>query len=469
MNSFGMLRRGSFSRRWLAAWLSFAGLGALGMADPQIEVAFDHITHTNTPFLAGACLEDVNHEIYGGLDSQLLFGESFQEPPKSAGIRDFTAYGGRWQLTAEGVAVAAGPGDKMVYQPVELRDGVVTVALKFTGDQPGNAGLILHCSRPGVGADAFTGYEIALSPTGHFVLARHRQNFEPLQDVPCVVPRQQWIRLAVQIAGSTLAVSVDGHRITTYRDDTAPLSAGQIALRTWQADVSFRQLTWQRSGQPEMVPLIADKNWQGEVSGAWDACVAGTALGQWSLAARQPWVGRQSQALEFKNGTGLVGIENAGLNRQGIYLAGGRPYEGYVWVRPAGITHFQLALRGNETSPDLAVTNLTVTGTNWQRLDFQLAPAATDTHGRFRLALSQPGRLEVGYAFLQPGEWGRFAGLPVRRDVADALQNLGVKLLRYGGSMVNAPEYRWEKMIGPRAQRPPYRGTWYAESSNGWG
>jgi alpha-L-arabinofuranosidase len=35
--------------------------------------------------------------------------------------------------------------------------------------------------------------------------------------------------------------------------------------------------------------------------------------------------------------------------------------------------------------------------------------------------------------------------------------------------MVNAPEYRWKKMIGPRDKRPPYKGTWYPYSSNGWG
>ena len=35
--------------------------------------------------------------------------------------------------------------------------------------------------------------------------------------------------------------------------------------------------------------------------------------------------------------------------------------------------------------------------------------------------------------------------------------------------MVNDPEYRWKKMIGPRDRRPPYRGTWYRYSSNGWG
>ena len=35
--------------------------------------------------------------------------------------------------------------------------------------------------------------------------------------------------------------------------------------------------------------------------------------------------------------------------------------------------------------------------------------------------------------------------------------------------MVNHDEYRWKNMIGPRDRRPPYHGTWYRYSTNGWG
>ncbi len=75
----------------------------------------------------------------------------------------------------------------------------------------------------------------------------------------------------------------------------------------------------------------------------------------------------------------------------------------------------------------------------------------------------------LGHAFLQPGAWGRFQDLPLRRDVVEGLIDQGVTVLRYGGSMVNAPEYRWKKMIGPRDRRTPYKGTWYPWSTNGWG
>ncbi len=116
-----------------------------------------------------------------------------------------------------------------------------------------------------------------------------------------------------------------------------------------------------------------------------------------------------------------------------------------------------------------AETSFVVASNHWQRMDFTLTPNAADKRGRFVLKLKEPGTVTLGHVFLQPGDWGRFKGLPVRGDVAEALVNQGITVLRYGGSMVNAPGYRWKNMIGPRDRRPPYAGTWYRYSSNGWG
>ena len=43
-----------------------------------IRVDAGRVIHRVSPLLYGACIEDVNHEIYGGLYSQMIFGESFQ-------------------------------------------------------------------------------------------------------------------------------------------------------------------------------------------------------------------------------------------------------------------------------------------------------------------------------------------------------------------------------------------------------
>ena len=45
-----------------------------------IQVDATIVEQNVTPYLYGACIEDVNHEIYGGLYDQKIFGESFEEP-----------------------------------------------------------------------------------------------------------------------------------------------------------------------------------------------------------------------------------------------------------------------------------------------------------------------------------------------------------------------------------------------------
>jgi hypothetical protein len=71
---------------WLAHLPSLCGQQA------QIQVQANQITNSIFPYLGtGACLEDVNHEVYGGIYSQMIFGESFQEP--SFVIQGFQNYG----------------------------------------------------------------------------------------------------------------------------------------------------------------------------------------------------------------------------------------------------------------------------------------------------------------------------------------------------------------------------------------
>ena len=145
-----------------------------------------------------------------------------------------------------------------------------------------------------------------------------------------------------------------------------------------------------------------------------------------------------------------------------------KPYEGYLWARAGSPVEVFVALEGRDGSV-YAEKSMKLKAGGWQRLDFMLEPTAADTEGQFAIKLKQYGTLTLGYLFLQPGPWGRFKDLPVRKDVAEGLIDQGVTLLRYGGSMVNNPKYRWKKMIGPRAHRPPYEGHWHPYSSDGWG
>jgi hypothetical protein len=183
----------------------------------------------------------------------------------------------------------------------------------------------------------------------------------------------------------------------------------------------------------------------------------------------RPFVGSQSQRVTFAGGSGEAGIANAGLNRWGLAFKAGKAYEGYVWIRAEKPIEVVVALENQDGSRAYAKAKIGVAGDEWKRYDVSLTPDADEANGRFALRLAAPGSFVIGHAFLQPGEWGRFKGLPVRRDVVEGLIDQGVTVLRYGGSLVNHKEYRWKKMIGPRDRRPPFRATWYPYSSNGWG
>jgi hypothetical protein len=205
------------------------------------------------------------------------------------------------------------------------------------------------------------------------------------------------------------------------------------------------------------------------ISGMWRGLNRGEARGKFAIIADNFFAGTQSQQVIFESGNGEWGVENQGLNRWGMNFVAGKAYEGRVWARAGKPTTLFVALESRDGSQVYAEKPLAVTSTGWQPLEFTLTPNAADKTGRFALKLKLAGSVVLGYASLQPGEWGRFKGLPVRRDVADGLVAQGITVLRYGGSMVNEGRYRWKKMIGPRDRRPPYWGTWYRYSSNGWG
>src|ERR1039458_3931925 len=69
-------------QRWLPGLMMSAlvGCSLAAAQEAQIVIHADQVSGRVSRYLTGACIEDVNHEIYGGLYSQMIFGESFQEP-----------------------------------------------------------------------------------------------------------------------------------------------------------------------------------------------------------------------------------------------------------------------------------------------------------------------------------------------------------------------------------------------------
>lgn len=417
--------------------------------------------------MTGACLEDVNHEVYGGIYSQMIYGESFQEPPL-ARFGGFKSYGGAWSVN-DGVLTASGDqGPKLVSDRPEFADGEIGVSV-LTPKSAGNAGIIVKVKDSSDGADSFYGYEISLDTDRQVVvLGRHRMNWEPIQEASCRIVAGEWTQLVAKLSGDKLEVIVNGNVVLTHRDDGLR-DSGTFGLRVWQQTASYRDL-WVRVGnETTSIPLAPAAGEIGQVSGMWTALVKGTASGEASIDPEKPWVGSQSQRLAFTSGHGEVGISNTGLNHWGMSYVKGKSYEGWLRVKADKPTRFYVAMESADGSKVYAESELLAHPDGWQKIDFELTPNQTDHNGRFAIKFKDPGAMSVGYCFLQPGTWGRYKDLPVRKDVVDALVKQGNTVLRYGGSMINTEEYRWKKMIGPRDARPTYKGFWHQYSSNGWG
>jgi hypothetical protein len=443
---------------------------AIQAQEPRIVVQAGQVLHPISRHLTGACIEDVNHEIYGGIYSQMIFGESFQEPAVSMPPRGFKAYGGQWRVEGGELHFQGSQGDKLMSELAPFGDGEVGVEIFMADRNWSNVGLVTRMANAGPGTDHFDGYEIALNAAKQsLLLGRHRQNWEPIKETPCEVPVGQWLSLTVKMEGPVLEVLLNGKSIVRHEDDPQALLTGTVGLRAFQSEARYRNFRVKTGGETHPLAFVNETAELRDVSGMWRAMTRGSATGAWAIEKQQPFVGSQSQRLEFTGGAGEVGIENQGLNRWKMYFEGGKSYEGLLWVRSEKEADVWVALESADGAAVHAEKKLRIKSGDWQRVEFSLTPRSTEPQGRFAIKLKQPAAVTVGYAFLQPGEWGRFKGLPVRRDVAEGLINQGVTVLRYGGSMINHPEYRWKKMIGPRDQRAPNAGTWYAHSSNGWG
>src|SRR5512138_1774856 len=128
--------------------------------DVTITVHADQTVHPVSRYLTGACIEDVNHEVYGGIDSQMIFGESFAEPAPAPPLDGFSVLGGRWTLGSEGsLQVLGSDGAKIVWNGPGFSAGEASVDVWLTETGAGNGGLIVKVSDAAKGADLFNGYE----------------------------------------------------------------------------------------------------------------------------------------------------------------------------------------------------------------------------------------------------------------------------------------------------------------------
>lgn len=162
----------------------------------------------------------------------------------------------------------------------------------------------------------------------------------------------------------------------------------------------------------------------GGVSGAWSVFREAGTIGKATLFSGNAFQRAQSQRIVNSTG-GRFGLYNLGLNGKGIGCQKDRPYEGYIYMKADRPIKVCLSMESADGCV-YAQTELIVDGENWKKYPFELFSKGYDPASRFTIFIRDKGTLDIGYAFLQPGAWGRYKNLPVRRDVAEMLVLQGI-------------------------------------------
>ena len=399
------------------------------------------------PLIYGAGAEDVNHEIYGGLYDQKIFGEGFEEPA-FVDIKNFQAYDEQWSIVSGMAQLQTSRHGKLIYEGKYMSSGVVEVEVRMD-DINAIAGFIVNVTTPGTGADAFNGYEVALNANkGSFVLGKHQHNWQPISDTPMSFnPLGEWNKIRVVINGAKLDIYLNDSLIKAYEDTSSPLRSGYIGLRSYGGSATFRNL---KIDDQEIV-FESDSP---SISGMWT--IMGE--GDFEVDASQPFTGKQSQKISGEAGTGIY---NSGLNRWGISIEKDKTLSLSLYLKGTA-QKVQASLQSSDGGTEYARTEIEGIDEEWKRFDVELTPNGDNPTGRFTLELGEEGTVWVDQVLLCTDSY------PFRADLTEAFRQEHLTFLRYGGTMVNAREYMTRNMIGSRLERQPYYGHWYRFATNGF-
>ena len=493
-----------------------AGLGLLaapcGAEEASVTLHADRVLFHLSDLMIGANMEDLHYQMVGGFDSQMLHGESFFEhsptelAPLKGQLEGFANVNGEWTATngeasvalrhgggtpwleggleggqppvAQTNALAKDAGTRLTSLAPAPADAVETRAeFRFEKNGSRTASLIAHVhpNHSDSGWNWYAGYTVELDAQSNCVrLLAAQRAAKHVELAKCAVdlPRGEWVPVALRVAGTQLVVRVGGRDVLTHAVEHAlppghfgVVARGALGVREL-ALVSAMGNATPVSLRPN--PLLAQPG--DALSFRWTRVQSGSAEGEFAFDQNGWHTGLRSQQIVFKRGEGEFGCENAGLAGRGLTLRAGKNYEGFLRVKTSAPTPLVVSLRGDDGKTILAEKALTTqAGERFQCLEFSLTPVSNAWKGRFAITLRKPGSATLGYAFLQPGEWGRFKGLPVRKDLAEALLAQGIRVLRFNGGMIEVPGYRWKNLRGPRDQRPPYNGFYDRYCSSGFG
>lgn len=183
---------------------------------------------------------------------------------------------------------------------------------------------------------------------------------------------------------------------------------------------------------------------------------------------------------QFHDYAGWVGfgLQNDGFD--GINLKAGEKYDFSVFLRnPDGVDKSVRVVlvqpQGWGQDPKLLAEDIVKADSkNWKKYECTLTPTEDCANGALQILALDNGVMDVDMVSLLPED--TYKGHGLRKDLAQALEALNPKFMRFpGGCVVHGGgdgfwnTYRWKETVGPKEQRRQQKNTWGYHQSMGLG
>lgn len=182
--------------------------------------------------------------------------------------------------------------------------------------------------------------------------------------------------------------------------------------------------------------------------------------------------------LDRKTETGDAGIRNLGFGK-GMYIVKGKKYRFSCYAKCEGELPciINVSLRGKDNG--MLAQREFVVDSEWTKQECTFEAEETTDRGSLAILLIKGKNVELDFVSLFPSETFRGRENGLRMDIAQALEELKPKFVRFpGGCLVHDGSldkdardslYRWENTIGPLKERPARRNNWKYNQTLGLG
>lgn len=167
-------------------------------------------------------------------------------PTKDAVLDDFedgkmdrwTVYGGSYNAGSKALVAGSSNGGKALLG-TKFEDFIFEADITIPTASSGNAGLVFRVSKPGIGADAYSGYYAGISTKDGITLGLAGGGWKQLRNVAGGVQPGRVYHMKVMAKGESLSIYVDDMRVPVIDLNNKTYGSGANGVRVYQTGATF--------------------------------------------------------------------------------------------------------------------------------------------------------------------------------------------------------------------------------------